>query len=213
MFMFGILAALLAALVGFAFAQDRARDRRFEAVGARLGLRFERRGHEVARLRESLSRLPGMTRNARHGFFRVLHGPDAIVCDWRVLVRPKERPRRSTQTLVARSHSGSDLPSFRLVAAASSALLAEHEIGPRIEFEAVAAGTPARIAVAGPDAEGLRAFFSAERRSRIDVPEGLVVEAAGPWIACYRPGHKVATDELATFFERCGTLCDQLSDR
>jgi len=107
--MFVALAAALIvlAIVAFAFTQDRRRGQAFLSLGLGLGLRYERWAKGLA---EELKALPGLkATQGRHVFAHVLRSPDEVLADWRHQARPKERPRRVTQTLFAVRTAGAVL--------------------------------------------------------------------------------------------------------
>lgn len=202
-----LLGAVATVLVAYAFAREGQRRRALERIGSGIGLLG---GRSADGLRSELGALPSMTPNRRHVFAHVLRSADEIVCDWRVLGKPKERPRRSTQTLVAVRRSGARLPSFRLFAATNRRALADRRVGSVVVLEQ-ATGRGPSLAVAGPDAAALQSFFDAARLAPVDLPDDLVVEGGGDWIAAHVPGRRVAPADLAPLIERVRVLADQIA--
>jgi hypothetical protein len=201
-----VFGALAISLIAYGLMRDRQRRRAFERIAPRVGLRVE---PSTEGLREALAGLPSMTRTRRHLFSHVLRGAESIVCDWRILEGPKQRPRRSTQTLVAVRLADARLPSFRLAARTNHRALADRLVPPPVDFRDATRPDEA-IAVAGPDAAALRAVFDETRRSRIDLPKDLVLEGAGDWIAGFVPGRRTPPGEVAALLERVRVLADQI---
>ncbi len=201
-----VLGAVAVSLIAYAVSRDRQRRRAFERIGPSIGLRSEA---STDGLREELAALPSMTPAKRHVFAHVLRGAESIVCDWRILQGPKDRPRRSTQTLVAVRLPGSQLPSFRLVARGNRRALADRLVAPAVEFGDATRPVEA-IKVAGPDAAALRSFFDEARRSRVDLPDDLVIEGGGDWIAGHVPGRRTPPGEVAALLERVRVLAEQI---
>lgn len=202
-----VFGALAISLIAYAVSRDRQRRRAFERIGPRLGLRSEPSSDG---LRELLDALPSMTPKKRHLFAHVLRGADTIVCDWRILAGPKDRPRRSTQTLVAVRLPGARLPSFRLVAHTNRRALADRLVGPIVEFRDATRPEEA-IVIAGRDDAALRSVFDEARRSRVELVDDLVIEGGGDWVAGHVPGRRVPIDELAALLERVRVLADQIA--
>jgi hypothetical protein len=204
-------------LVVHALLRDRKRRRALERWGAGRGLASERSAGAAGparwgtSVREELGRLPSMTARVRQSFSHVLRNADQIVCDWRIVGGPKDRPRRVAQTLVAFRHEGADLPSFRLACRANRSAFGDRRDVPIVEL-ATEPGVPDRLVVAGPDATVLQRFFDAARRNRLELPEELVVEGGGEWVACYVPRRRIPEPELAGFVERARVVCDPLLD-
>lgn len=205
-FLLVVFGAVAISLIAYALSRDRQRRRAFERIGPRLGLRIE---PSTDGLRELLDALPSMTPRKRHLFAHVLRDADTIVCDWRILEGPKDRPRRSTQTLVAVHLPGARLPSFRLVARTNRRALADPLVGTTVEFRDATRPEEA-IAVAGPDEAALRSVFDEARRSRVELVDDLVIEGGGDWIAGHVPGRRMPTDELAGLVERVRVLAGQI---
>ena len=199
-------AVVAISMIAYAVTRERQRRRSFERIAPRIGLQS---GASTEGLREELARLPSMTKARRHLFTHALRGADSLVCDWRILEGPKERPRRSAQTLVAVRLPGSRLPSFRLMVRTNRRALGDRLIGPAVEFRDATRPEEA-IVIAGPDEAALRSVFHEARRSRIDLPPELVIEGGGDWIAGFAPGRRAAPGELAGLLERVRVLADQI---
>ena len=201
-----VLGAVATLLIAYGSTRERQRRRAFERIGPSLGLRVE---PSTDGLREELAALPSMTRTRRHLFSHVLRGDESIVCDWRILEGPKQRPRRRAQTLAGVRLPGSRLPSFRLVARSNARARADRLAPSATEFHD---GTRPEesIVVSGLNASTLRSYFDQARRSRIDLPKELVIEGGGDWITGHVPGRRTPPAEVAALLERVRVLAEQI---
>lgn len=92
------LAVVLAGVV-WGIGRDRRRGRAFAALGSGIGLRYEREGDAAYR---QLASLPMLEAPGRHAFPHALVSEDEVCADWRIVGRPKDRPRKKIHTILAR---------------------------------------------------------------------------------------------------------------
>lgn len=140
--------------------------------------------------------LPGPSMRDRNFFPRVLATGDWLVFDWVSRDGAVKERDREAQTVFAFRRGDGEWPRFVWQERGALPREDERRLGGIVAFEGVLAFSD-RHAVVGPDAAAIRVVFDRERRAQLVLPDGLRVEAAGPWLAAFRPGELVEPTQIA----------------
>lgn len=209
-FVAGLGLALLAVVLGVAWAIGRARRRRreMEQLAARLGLAYDER---VSGLAKKLSGIPSVASAPHQRFSHVMLGADEIVCDWSTLVALQKRRRSKQRTLVALRHDGRRWPSFRIVPrSAHGNRLEQHFAGQVVRFDDPD-GFDERYRVEALDESAVRDWLGTARRGALALPEGVIVEGGEEWIVAYRSRRRASADEIVRLRDALRAVGDQLA--
>ena len=205
----GLLGLALAAIaiVAWALSRERRRARVMESVGARLGLRYVGRG---TGLEKRLSGIASVASMSRQGFSHLLEGEAELICDWSTTHPLEKRRRVRHQTLLAVRLDGAVWPSFRIVPRGTPVRGLGHSAGSVVGFPDPGPFDE-RFRVEAPDHDRILERLSAERRKGLEPPEGLVLEGGGDWLVAYRPGRRLAPQELTAVREQLAICADRLT--
>ena len=189
--------AAVAAIAGLCLAcGGQKREQEMRSAAGKLGFRYE--GRSAALSSSSVDRVASLRSHDRNFFSHVLDGGDVYVADWTWRDAEAKKRLRGVATIVAIERRNGDGPSFVWGAHGGLSAAVVRRMGGPIAFPDDPAFAD-RHHLAGPEPTRVRALFDGFRRAQVDRPDGMQVEAEGPWLVFLALDGRLGADRIDGF--------------